>query len=124
MTNNMEMVNIMNNHEKVLELREQINNWTKQMENLEDMIEEAYHRIDELSVNEDELITLNKEQLHKIVSFLDHAVIPKDGALTEKERSILYDYQEDIICKIADSFGYDSYKGTVDPLSLEYKKFK
>ncbi|MGM7720670.1 hypothetical protein [Metabacillus sp. Hm71] len=42
----------MTNHEKVLEIRAQINQWAKEMDNLEDMIEEAYHRIDELSVSE------------------------------------------------------------------------
>ncbi|MNG01809.1 hypothetical protein D3C84_848030 [compost metagenome] len=114
----------MTNHEKVLELREQINNWTKQTENLEDVIEEAYHRIDELSVNEDELITLNKEQLHKIISILDHSIVPNDGSLADSERKTLYDYKEGIVWDIAESFGYDLNKGTVDPTTLEFKKFR
>jgi hypothetical protein len=43
----------MSNHDKVLELREQIKGWDREIENLEEMVEAAYHRIDEL-VEEEE----------------------------------------------------------------------
>lgn len=40
-------------HDKVLELREQINKWEKEIDNLEEMTEAAYHRIDELVEQEE-----------------------------------------------------------------------
>jgi hypothetical protein len=39
-----------------LELLEQIEQWSKQIENLEDAIENAYHRIDSLGGVDDEFI--------------------------------------------------------------------
>jgi peptidoglycan hydrolase CwlO-like protein len=38
----------MDNQSKIKELLSQIEQWDKEIQNIEDMIEEAYHRIDEL----------------------------------------------------------------------------
>ena len=55
MTEYMGSDNIMSNYDKVLEMREQEKLLLKQRENIEDMLEEIYFRIDQLTEAEQKL---------------------------------------------------------------------
>lgn len=69
-------------------------------------------------------LTLSGEELHKLLCYLEHSVIPKsEGAMSEVERSRLYDFQDELSWIIADMFSYDLDDGVINPNTYKFEKF-
>lgn len=67
---------------------------------------------------------LNDEQLHKLLCLLDSTIISKEAVKDDQDRNNLWDFLEDLSWDIADRFGYDLFKGTIDPHTYQFKEFE
>jgi hypothetical protein len=63
------------------------------------------------------------EQLHKLLSYLEHSFIPKGENLCDTDRTKLINLNGDFQWDIAEHLGYDLNEGRIRPHDYKFVKF-
>jgi regulator of replication initiation timing len=108
---------------KLQEFEDQLSEVENKLQELEELREDLYSRIDEEMKKENNL-TLNSDQLHKLLCLLETSIICKDSIKDTKAKDNLLDFRDELSWEIAEMFGYDLNEGSIDAKTYKFHTFK
>lgn len=68
-------------------------------------------------------MTLTDIQLHKLLCLLDVSIIDVSAVKNKNLRKELFDFHHELSWDIAELFDYDLNEGSIDPKTLQFRKF-